>query len=83
MTPVCLDAYPTHPSFPSAREIGSTNTIASIVANTKNVNGIMRNFMEKLIDAIVWIAMFTGAVLIIPFFIAILHEALERWRKRK
>ena len=39
--------------------------------------------MEKLIDAIVWVAMFTGAVLIIPFFIAILYEALERWRKRK
>lgn len=39
--------------------------------------------MENVYDIIVWVAMILGALLIIPFFIAVLHELIERWRKKK
>ena len=38
--------------------------------------------MEKVYDIIVWIAMILGALLIIPFFIAVLHELMERWGRK-
>ena len=39
--------------------------------------------MEKLIDAIVWIAMFTGAALMVLFFMVVIYQIIERWIKRK
>ena len=88
MTQVCLDAYPTHPNFPSVREmkIGSTNTIASIVANTRNASGITKtrkaSMIEKIIDSVVWIAMFAGAFTMALFFMVVIYQIIERWIKR-